>query len=196
MNRYTLEHVVTDHSRMSRSEWQQAYRAAWEQFYTPSHLETILRRAHASGINIWRLRPILLWFSSAVPLENVHPLQAGILRIKRRTDRRGGMPLEPRFGFYSKYAIALVRNYAALYGRWRMLKRVCRKIEREDPSRLYKDRALLPDAYESGEDWKLYTQTVAAESAVDRERRVAGKKAISSPALIRDQDDMPTLFQL
>jgi tRNA A37 methylthiotransferase MiaB len=176
MNRYTLEHVVTDHSRMSRSEWQQAYRAAWEQFYTAAHLETILRRAHASGINIWRLRPILLWFSSAVPLENVHPLQAGILRLKRRTDRRRGMPLEPRFGFYAKYASGLVRNYAALYRQWRMLKGVCRKVEREDPSRLYKDRALLPDAYGSGEDWRLYTQTVAAESAVDRERRVAGKK--------------------
>jgi radical SAM superfamily enzyme YgiQ (UPF0313 family) len=192
MNRYTLEHVVTDHSRMSRSEWQEAYRAAWEQFYTAAHLETILRRAHASGINIWRLRPILLWFSSAVPLENVHPLQAGVLRLKRRTDRRRGMPLEPRFGFYAKYASALVRNYAALYRRWRMLKRVCRKVEREDPSRLYKDRALLPDAYESGENWRLYTQTVAAESAVDRERRVAGKKAISSPALIGDQEDVPT----
>lgn len=196
MNRYTLEHVVTDHSRMSRSDWQQAYRAAWEQFYTAAHLETILRRAHASGINIWRLRPILLWFSSAVPLENVHPLQAGILRLKNRTDRRRGMTLEPRFGFYAKYTSALVRNYAALYRRWRMLKRICRKIEREDPSRLYKDRALLPDAYESGEDWKLYTQTVAAESAVDRERRAAGKKAISSPALIGDQDDVPTVSQL
>jgi hypothetical protein len=117
MNRYTLEHVVTDHSRMSRSQWQQAYRAAWEQFYSAAHLETILRRAHASGINIWSLRPILLWFSSAVPLENVHPLQAGILRLKRRTDRRSGMPLEPRLAFYAKYASALIRKHMALYRR-------------------------------------------------------------------------------
>jgi len=77
-----------------------------------------------------------------------------------------------------------------------MLERVCRKIEREDPSRLYKDRALLPYAYESGEDWKLYTQTIAAESAVSREHRVARKKTISSPALIGDQDDVPTVSQL
>lgn len=180
MNRYTLEHVVTDHSRMSRAEWQQAYRDAWEQFYTAAHLETILRRAHASGINIWRLRPILLWFSSAVPLENVHPLQAGVIRLKRRTNRRSGMALEPRLAFYAKYASALVRKYAALYRRWRMLKRVCRRIESEDPNRLYNDRALLPDAFESGEDWRLYTQTIAAESAVARERRVAGRSAILS----------------
>jgi len=180
MNRYTLEHVVTDHSRMSRPEWQQAYRAAWEQFYTPAHLETILRRAHASGINIWSLHPILLWFSSAVPLENVHPLQAGILRLKRRIDRRSGMPLEPRLAFYAKCASALVRKYSALYRRWRLLDKVCRKIEKEDPSRSYKDRALLPYEYESGEDWKLYSQTIAAEAAVNREHRVAGRSATMS----------------
>jgi hypothetical protein len=180
MNRYTLEHVVTDHSRMSRAEWQQAYRDAWEQFYTAAHLETILRRAHASGINIWRLRPILLWFSSAVALENVHPLQAGVIRLMRRTDRRSGMALEPRLAFYVKYASALARKYTALYRRWRMLKRVCCKIESEDPNRLYTDRALLPDANESSEDWRLYTQTIAAESAVAREHRVAGRSAISS----------------
>jgi tRNA A37 methylthiotransferase MiaB len=175
MNRYTLEHVVTDHSLMSRHEWQQAYRAAWEQFYTAAHLQTILRRAHASGINISRLRPILLWFSSAEPLENLHPLQAGIIRVKRRTDRRSGMPLEPWLTFYRKLASSFVRKHAALYRRWRMLKRVCRKIEKEDPNRLYMDRALQSHAYETGEDWRLYTQTVAAKSAVDRERRVAGR---------------------
>ena len=189
MNRYTLENVVTDHARMSRSEWQQAYRAAWEQFYSAAHLETILRRAHASGINIWSLRPILLWFSAAVPLENVHPLQAGILRLKRRTDRRSGMPLEPRLAFYAKCATAFVRKHASLYRRWRMLKRVCRKIEREDPSRLYMDRALLPYAHESGEDWRLYNQTVAAESAVHRERRVAGRTAMLNLSCLDDSTE-------
>jgi tRNA A37 methylthiotransferase MiaB len=196
MNRYTLEHVVTDHSRMSRSQWQQAYRAAWEQFYSVAHLETILRRAHASGINIWSLRPILLWFSSAVPLENVHPLQAGIFRRKRRIDRRGGMPLEPRLTFYAKYASALVRKHTALYRRWRMLIRLCRKIEKEDPNRLYKDRALLPHAYETGEDWRLYNQTVAAKSAVHRERRVAGRSAILKLSRLDDGGEgAPTLAQ-
>ena len=192
MNRYTLENVVTDHSRMSRSEWQQAYRAAWEQFYSATHLETILRRAHASGINIWSLRPILLWFSSAVPLENVHPLQAGIIRLRRRADRRSGMPMESRLPFYAKYASSLVRKHTALYRRWRMLKNLCRKIEKDDPNRSYKDRALLPDAYQLGEEWKLYTQSTAAESAVNRERRVAGRSPIlGAPRLDTSTEDVP-----
>ena len=198
MNRYTLEHVVTDHSRMSRSEWQHAYRAAWDQFYTAAHLETILRRAHASGINVWSLHPILLWFSSAVPLENVHPLQAGILRLKRRTDRRSGMPLEPRLAFYGKCASSLVRKYSALYRRWRRLGKVCRKIEKEDPSRSYKDRALLPYADESGKDWRLYSQTVAAEAAVSREHRVAGRSPIGDDGrstVVAYRDTLPGALQ-
>ena len=198
MNRYTLEHVVTDHSRMSRSEWQHAYRAAWDQFYTAAHLETILRRAHASGINVWSLHPILLWFSSAVPLENVHPLQAGILRLKRRTDRRSGMPLEPRLAFYGKCASSLVRKYSALYRRWRLLGKVCRKIEKEDPSRSYKDRALLPYADESGKDWRLYSQTVAAEAAVSREHRVAGRSPIGDDGrstVVAYRDTLPGALQ-
>ena len=198
MNRYTLEHVVTDHARMSRSEWQQAYRAAWDQFYTAAHLETILRRAHASGINVWSLHPILLWFSSAVPLENVHPLQAGILRLKRRTDRRSGMPLEPRLAFYGKCASSLVRKYSALYRRWRRLGKVCRKIEKEDPSRSYKDRALLPYADESGKDWRLYSQTVAAEAAVSREHRVAGRSPIGDDGrstVVAYRDTLPGALQ-
>ena len=198
MNRYTLEHVVTDHSRMSRSEWQHAYRAAWDHFYTAAHLETILRRAHASGINVWSLHPILLWFSSAVPLENVHPLQAGILRLKRRTDRRSGMPLEPRLAFYGKCASSLVRKYSALYRRWRRLGKVCRKIEKEDPSRSYKDRALLPYADESGKDWRLYSQTVAAEAAVSREHRVAGRSPIGDDGrstVVAYRDTLPGALQ-
>jgi hypothetical protein len=182
MNRYTLEHVVTDHPRMGRLEWQQAYRAAWERFYTAEHLETILRRAHASGIDIRSLCRVLLWFSSAVPLENVHPLQAGIIRLKKRSERRSGMPLEPRLAFYARFAQESVRKHMALYRRWRMLERVRRRVEAEDPNRVYMDRALQPDASESDRDWRLYTQTKAAESAFDRERRVAGKKVKSNSA--------------
>ena len=64
MNKYELEHVVTAHAKMSKEEWQSAYRSAWDVFYTDEHLETIMRRAHATGINIRSLMPVLMWFSS------------------------------------------------------------------------------------------------------------------------------------
>ena len=45
--------------------------------------------------------PVLFWFSSAVPIEGVHPLQWGIFRIKYRLDRRAGLPIESPFVFYA-----------------------------------------------------------------------------------------------
>jgi hypothetical protein len=85
MNKYELEHVVTAHAKMSKEEWQSAYRSAWDVFYTDEHLETIMRRAPATGINIRSLMPVLIWFSSAMKIENLHPLQWGIFRIPQRT---------------------------------------------------------------------------------------------------------------
>ena len=112
MNKYELEHVVTAHAKMSKDEWQEAYRTAWGIFYTDEHLETVLRRAYACGINIRSLMPVLFWFSSAVPVENLHPLQWGIFRIKHRTDRRSGLPLESPIPFYARYAADIVAQGA------------------------------------------------------------------------------------
>ena len=50
MNKYELEHVVTGHPKMTKEEWQGAYCSAWDIFYTDEHLETIMRRAAATGI--------------------------------------------------------------------------------------------------------------------------------------------------
>ena len=110
MNKYDVEHVVTAHPKMSAAEWKEAYRTAWGHYYTDDHLETIVRRAYASGINIRSLMPVLFWFSSAVPVENLHPLQWGIFRIKYRHDRRSGLPLESPLRFYGRYAAEIARK--------------------------------------------------------------------------------------
>jgi hypothetical protein len=68
-----------------------------------------------------------------------------------------------------------------------MLERVRRRVEAEDPHRGYTDRALLPDAPETDREWRLYTQTKAAETAFDRELRVAGKKVTSKSAPTPDR---------
>ena len=48
MNKYDLNHRVAHHPKMSDAEWEDAYRAAWDSFYTPEHVRTILRRTAAS----------------------------------------------------------------------------------------------------------------------------------------------------
>lgn len=174
MNGYELEHVVTDHPKMTRSEWQQAYYDAWDQFYTDDHLMTILRRAHASGINIRSLMVVLMWFAGAVPTERLHPLQAGIIRRKNRLDRRPGMPKQNFLSFHASYVGEMVSKLYALVQKWRQLDRMCKQIMSEDPLRQYTDKALTAVDAEGERDMQLYKQTEAAQIAVARERRVAG----------------------
>jgi radical SAM superfamily enzyme YgiQ (UPF0313 family) len=181
MNKYELEHVVTGHAKMSREEWQNAYRTAWDIFYTDEHLKTVIRRAYAKGINIRALMPVLLWFSSAVKIENLHPLQWGIFRIKYRKDRRPGMPLEGIVPFYAKYAADTVSRHAKLAQRWLMLKRFCDEVEADPNAKSYHDDSLIPVAEEDAEHMELYTQNDAARTAVEREHRVAGIKPHPQP---------------
>jgi hypothetical protein len=63
--------------------------------------------------------PILFWFSSAVAIENVHPLQWGIFRIKHRKDRRANLPIEARLSFYATYAKEIARKATTVARRWR-----------------------------------------------------------------------------
>ena len=106
MNKYDLEHICTGHPIMSRKEFQGVYDEAWHRFYAKDHIETILRRAVASGMRGDPLRTALLEFYGCIKIKEVHPLQGGIFRRKYRTDRRSGMPLESPFVFYPKYLCA------------------------------------------------------------------------------------------
>ncbi|HEX2447925.1 MAG TPA: radical SAM protein [Methyloceanibacter sp.] len=177
MNKYDVEHVVTAHPRMTAEEWSSIYQEAWGLYYTDEHLETIMRRAYASGISLRSLRTVLFWFSSAVPVEGLHPLQWGIFRIKHRGDRRSGLPIESPLVFYAKYAVDIARKAQTLHRRWRHLTRILRKVEADPNAKSYMDGALTPVAEEDAEHMEIYTQNEAARSAVERERRVAAKPA-------------------
>lgn len=174
MNKYELEHVVTGHAKMTKEEWQAAYRSAWAIFYTDEHLETIMRRAAATGISLRSLMPVLMWFSSAVKIEDLHPLQWGIFRVKRRKDRRSTFPIESPLSFYAAYAAETARKAAKLMRRWRHLKSIMRAIEADPRAKFYMDEALTPVGEEDAEHMGLYTQTEAIRAAVQHERRVAG----------------------
>ncbi|HZJ12019.1 MAG TPA: radical SAM protein [Methyloceanibacter sp.] len=176
MNKYELEHVVTGHAKMSKDEWQSAYYSAWGIFYTKEHMETVLRRAYACGINIRSLMPVLFWFKNAVPVEGLHPLQWGIFRIKHRTDRRSGLPIENPITFYARYAADVARKATLLGKSWLELKRIVKKIEADPHASAYTDESLTAVIDEDAEHMGLYTQNEAARVAVEREHRVAGVK--------------------
>jgi len=64
------------------------YRRAGDLYYSAEHIETIFRRATASGIKPVRLLNPILQFYFTFLQESVHPLQDGYFRCKLRRERR------------------------------------------------------------------------------------------------------------
>ena len=75
LNKFDLEHVTTDHPRMTRDEWQEAYRLAWRTYYTPDHIETVIRRAVAGGPRPDTVAYLLTWFWASFHFYNIYPLE-------------------------------------------------------------------------------------------------------------------------
>jgi hypothetical protein len=109
LNKYDSHHRVMHHPKMSDAEWEDAYRVAWEAFYTPDHIRTVVRRAacHAMG-RPKRILDLMLWFKLASSIENVHPLEAGAFRLKSRRDRRPDLPRESSLVFYPSYFVEIL----------------------------------------------------------------------------------------
>src|SRR5580765_6173687 len=100
LNKYDLNHDVTAHSKMSRPEWRDVYRRAWDTYYTDEHVETVLRRAIATGTSPGKTMFLIVWFKGCYDIEGIHPLEGGFLRIRSRRNRRSELPLENPLIFY------------------------------------------------------------------------------------------------
>jgi hypothetical protein len=172
LNKYDLEHVVTDHPVMSRAELQALYVEGWSLYYTRAHIETMIRRAYATGVPVMSLIKMLARFSNMMQLENLNPLQGGILRMKHRSERRPGMPRENVLAFYSRLTGELFsKNWEVIKIVWWMLA-VKRRIER-DPNRFaYKDQALTPVDDDDEETFDFLTKTAGAKAAIDHLKKV------------------------
>ena len=146
MNKYDLEHACTAHPIMSRETWEAVYRSAWTQYYSDEHIETIMKRAAASGLNKTKVIDAITLFSGAARIEGVHPLQFGFVRRKIRTQRRYGMPIVNPLIFYPWRAY----DFTRVAVRWVKLVRRYRKILKvvwEAPDKeSYTDHALDPPA--------------------------------------------------
>ena len=177
MNKYDLEHVTTGHPKMSKGEWESVYRKAWEVYYTPAHMQTIMRRAYATGISPGKMMFLLIWFYGCVTIEKIHPLEGGYLRRKVRRDRRPGMPIESPFLFYPKYLSELIAKHVKIASIvWRM-SRTRRAIKRDPKARLYRDLALTPVADADLETLEMFQQNQSSRAAAAKAKLRAAAAA-------------------
>ncbi len=176
MNVYDLEHACTAHPKMSKREWERAYELAWATYYTPAHMETIMRRAMATKISPGKMMFLLLWFWGCVTLERVHPLQGGYLRRKVRTDRRPGFPIENPLVFYPRYAAETVAKHLRLLRMVWRIARVRRQLKRDPHARDYMDQALTPVHDDDTEVLEMFTVTESARAAGAKAKRAATRE--------------------
>ena len=173
LNRYDVEHVCTAHPKMTKTEWEGIYREAWSLYYTPEHMATLLRRAAATGIPLNSLIKALVPFATTAKLENVHPLQGGLLRLKRRSERRPGLPRENIARFWLRFAWETLAKHvilASTIGRLLLLKTA---ISRDPDAKAYRDQSLMPAADDEEDTLDLLTKTTGAPVAVAHIKKVA-----------------------
>jgi tRNA A37 methylthiotransferase MiaB len=144
LNKYDLEHVTTSHSHMSSEEWEQIYRKAWDLYYSPEHIKTLMRRAAAGGPNPSRVMLHIHQFHGTIKYQNVHPLQGGFLRRKIRTQRRPGMPQENPLIFYPHRVWETISGLIPFALYYFKLRSIRMKIKRNPERRSYTDKALIP----------------------------------------------------
>ncbi len=173
LNKYDLEHTVTDHPKMSRQELQSIYEEAWKLYYTREHMETLLRRAAVTNIRMLSLAKVLVQFSTMMQLEKVHPLQSGLIRMKHRTERRPDLPPESAWTFYTRYIRDLIVRNAAFIGTTWSILHMTRRIARDPKRYLYTDLALTPVHDDDDEAFDYLSKTDGAKAAIEHLKKVA-----------------------
>jgi hypothetical protein len=99
-NVYDSAHVAVKPERMSCDELMDAYHNAWEQFYSTGHMVNILK--------LWRGRhhvynerlSFFMWYLYSSRIERLHPMNCGFWTVRRRTERRRGLPQEAFVPFW------------------------------------------------------------------------------------------------
>ena len=88
-------HATIKHPRMTSEEWTEAYENAWKSFYSKENMIRNLSRWADRPKNYWNLMSIFFWYKNAALIEKQHPMIAGFFRLKDRTTRRPGYPIDP-----------------------------------------------------------------------------------------------------
>ena len=107
------------------------------------HIETVIRRAEATGAHTGKIAEMLWFIRGNQIIEGVHPLQGGLFRRKYRQDRRPGLPIESPWIFYPRYLSEIAtRSVRHLALAWKIY-RIHRRVKSDPGKERYSDLALM-----------------------------------------------------
>ena len=99
-NAYDSAHVAVKPDRMSAEELMGAYRNAWEQFYSTKHMVDVLKIWRHNRREYRERLSFFMWYLYASRIERLHPMNCGFWSVRRRNDRRSGLPQEAFVPFW------------------------------------------------------------------------------------------------
>jgi radical SAM superfamily enzyme YgiQ (UPF0313 family) len=100
-NTYDSAHVAVAPDRMTKDELMQAYRDAWERFYSTEYMVEVLKGWRHDWKQYWDKLFFFAWYLYASRIERLHPMNCGFWTVRRRGDRRSGYAREPLVEFWS-----------------------------------------------------------------------------------------------
>jgi radical SAM superfamily enzyme YgiQ (UPF0313 family) len=197
-NTFDSFHVTQPHARMTDDEWLRAFGDAWREFYAPAQMERALLRQNPH--TYWGLFKVFLWYRVAM-IEGAHPMITGFLRLKSRTTRRPGMPIEGWLTFRARrlaettsLCLGYLRVAFEMHDLWMRTRIRRRDYNRWQALRGFVTRATTPSQIKL--DWtRLHAdladrghaltefgkQSTAQLSATMRARLTALRDAVSGP---------------
>ena len=113
-NTYDSAHVAVAPERMTKDELVQAYRNAWDQFYSTDHMVTVLKGWRRDWHDYWNRLFFFAAYLYASRIERLHPMNCGFWTVRRRDDRRSGFPREALLPFWLKRCKTLALRVVGL----------------------------------------------------------------------------------
>jgi radical SAM superfamily enzyme YgiQ (UPF0313 family) len=181
LNRYDLEHPVTDHPKMSRDELQSIYEEVWGLYYTRAHMMTLLKRAAVTKVPMFSLAKALVQFATMMQFEKVHPLQSGLIRMKHRGEQRPGLAPDNIFIFYARYLRNLIASNTAFLRTTLWILTAAWRIAHDPKRHLYVDQALTAVLDNEDETFDYLTKTDGAKAAIDHIKKIAELTSVVPP---------------
>jgi Radical SAM superfamily len=99
-NRYDSAHVAVKPERMSPDELMEAYHNTWEQFYSTDHMVNVLKQWRSNHHYYRERLSFFMWYLYSSRIERLHPMNCGFWTVRRRNDRRSGLPQEAFVPFW------------------------------------------------------------------------------------------------
>lgn len=135
--------------------------------YASAH-EDVIAEGGGERCSAWQSGKYLLTFLTTDRLEQVLPLQGGILRLKHPTERRPNLPQEGAWTFWPRFVWEMIRKQAILAHTITLLLVWVLAIRRDVRARSYKDLALTPED-DDNEALDLITKTTGGSRSFEED---------------------------